>query len=51
MSSEQRQDTLNKRKNFSRSDAVVGEDENKEKQSIQQSESPKKHFSKTLQRG
>lgn len=50
MSSEQRQDTLNKRKNFSRSDAVVGEDENKEKQSIQQSESPKKHFSKTLQR-
>uniref|UniRef100_A0A915MXP7 R3H domain-containing protein n=1 Tax=Meloidogyne javanica TaxID=6303 RepID=A0A915MXP7_MELJA len=41
---EQRQDTLNKRKVFTRSDAVVGDDENKEELSIKQAESPKKQL-------
>nr|CAD2157393.1 unnamed protein product [Meloidogyne enterolobii] len=44
---EQRQDTLNKRKVFTRSDAVVGDDENKEV-SIKQAESPKKQLTRDL---
>uniref|UniRef100_A0A914M9K4 R3H domain-containing protein n=1 Tax=Meloidogyne incognita TaxID=6306 RepID=A0A914M9K4_MELIC len=45
---EQRQDTLNKRKVFTRSDAVVGDDENKEELSIKQAESPKKQLFRDL---
>uniref|UniRef100_A0A915MJ84 R3H domain-containing protein n=1 Tax=Meloidogyne javanica TaxID=6303 RepID=A0A915MJ84_MELJA len=45
---EQRQDTLNKRKVFTRSDAVVGDDENKEELSLKQAESPKKQLFRDL---
>jgi hypothetical protein len=46
-------DNLNKRKFFTRSDAVVGDDDNKigNKNDKQQSEFGKKNFSKSLQRG